>query len=45
MHRCATANQTNSRRQKRIRMWSSDFWSMWRNTPSPPPASDEDRSE
>lgn len=30
------------RRQKRLRMWQTDYWSMWRNSPSPPPASDDD---
>lgn len=30
------------RRLKRIRMWEKQTFSLWRNTPSPPPGSREE---
>eukprot|EP00877_Chromochloris_zofingiensis_P002837 jgi/Chrzof1/12554/UNPLg00506.t1 len=33
------------RRLKRIKLWESNSWTLWRNTPSPPPEDDDTGSE
>eukprot|EP00878_Enallax_costatus_P002914 GHUV01003109.1.p1 GENE.GHUV01003109.1~~GHUV01003109.1.p1 ORF type:complete len:362 (+),score=108.54 GHUV01003109.1:219-1304(+) len=30
------------RRRKRLHMWQTQYWTLWRNSPSPPPGTDDD---